>query len=76
VPRLRIVERHVTLGEHGDRRDARMRMYGHAARQSSHVSLEEVEKHQRFEFLAQIGRAHQADDRAVGESSRPMKDAP
>jgi len=51
-----------------------MRMYGHATRQSSHVSLEAVEKHKRLEFLAQIGRAHQADDRAVGESSRAMND--
>jgi hypothetical protein len=52
VPRPRIVERHVTFGEHGDRRDARMRMYSHTARRISHVSLEEVEKHKRLEVLA------------------------
>jgi hypothetical protein len=74
VTRPRIVERRITLGEHRDRRDARMRMHWHATRQSSHVRLEEVEKHKRLEFLAQICRAHQADDRAVGESFRPMND--
>jgi hypothetical protein len=47
----------------------------HTAGQCSPVSLEEVEKYKRLELL-EMGPAHQVNERAVAESSRPMTAVP
>src|SRR3954462_8096681 len=73
--RMRIVECHVTFRKHRDRGDARVRMHGHASRQQTQVSLEQVEKHERLQLLPEVGRAHQPDDGTVPLSSSPMNDS-
>ena len=75
VPRLRIVECHVAIGEYRDRRDARMRMNRHAASQSAHVSLEQIEKDERLQVFTEIRWTHEADDRAGAVSLGPMNDS-
>src|SRR5206468_1983577 len=74
VPRLRIVEGHVAIGEDRDRGDAGMRMHRHAASQTAHVGLEQVEKDERLQAFAEIRWTHEADDRTGAVSSGSMND--
>jgi hypothetical protein len=50
-------------------------MHGHAGGQRPQVSLEQIEKHERLQRFAEVGRAHQADDRTVPLSSSPIDDS-
>jgi hypothetical protein len=49
-------------------------MQRHRISHRAHVSLEQVEEHERFGDLAKIRRAHQAHDRSMAVPARAMSD--
>lgn len=72
---LRIVVPHIAFREHGDGRDAGMRMDRHPADRPA-IDVEQVEEDEGLETLAEIGGAHQADDVAVAAPAGNMNDRP
>ena len=56
-----------------ERRNARMRMPPDAWKRSS-LGIEQIEKDEGFETLAEVRRAHQAGDGSVRLAVRPMDD--
>src|SRR5258705_432452 len=59
-----LLVRQAAFEQHGDRRDARMRMEAEAGR-PPRIHLEAIEEHEGLDELAGVRRAHEARDRAV-----------